>query len=304
MSSKELDQIIGNFYNQKFDLLLSTSIIESGLDIPTANTIIVYNANLFGLAQLYQLRGRVGRSKLQSFAYFTISTNKDLTERAIKRLEVLQSLDSLGAGFSLASHDLDIRGAGNILGDEQSGHVKEVGYELYQTMLEETISNINSKNEQTLEKWSPVIKLGLTFLIPDNYVEDLQLRLGLYKRLSNLNNDSELESFSNEMVDRFGGLPDAFTNLIKVIKIKRKCKISNISKIEAGPKGVVISFYDKKFNNADGLINWIDQTRLNIKIKNNGQLIVYMNWRNTKEQLDSIDLIVTKIYDISKLKTV
>jgi len=304
MSSKELDQIIGNFYNQKFDLLLSTSIIESGLDIPTANTIIVYNANLFGLAQLYQLRGRVGRSKLQSFAYFTISTNKDLTERAIKRLEVLQSLDSLGAGFSLASHDLDIRGAGNILGDEQSGHVKEVGYELYQTMLEETISNINSKNEQTLEKWSPVIKLGLTFLIPDNYVEDLQLRLGLYKRLSNLNNDSELESFSNEMVDRFGGLPDAFTNLIKVIKIKRKCKISNISKIEAGPKGVVIRFYDKKFNNADGLINWIDQTRLNIKIKNNGQLIVYMNWRNTKEQLDSIDLIVTKIYDISKLKTV
>ena len=299
MPPKNLDVIIENFYNQKFDLLLSTSIIESGLDIPTANTIIIYNANLFGLAQLYQLRGRVGRSKLQSFAYFTVSKNKDLTERAIKRLEVLQSLDSLGAGFSLASHDLDIRGSGNILGDEQSGHVKEVGYELYQTMLEETISNINSKDEKIHEKWSPIIKLGLTFLIPDNYVEDLQLRLGLYKRLSNIKNDIELDDFINEMTDRFGRMPDEFNNLIKVIKIKRKCKLTNISKIEAGPKGIVINFYNKIFNNPDGLINWIEETKLNIKIKNNSQLVVYMSWRNTSEQLESIDLIVTKIYEVS-----
>jgi transcription-repair coupling factor (superfamily II helicase) len=228
-----------------------------------------------------------------------VSKNKDLTERAIKRLEVLQSLDSLGAGFSLASHDLDIRGSGNILGDEQSGHVKEVGYELYQTMLEETISNINSKDEKIHEKWSPIIKLGLTFLIPDNYVEDLQLRLGLYKRLSNIKNDIELDDFINEMTDRFGRMPDEFNNLIKVIKIKRKCKLTNISKIEAGPKGIVINFYNKIFNNPDGLINWIEETKLNIKIKNNSQLVVYMSWRNTSEQLESIDLIVTKIYEVS-----
>jgi len=301
MVPKELDRIIENFYNQKFDLLLSTSIIESGLDIPTANTIIVYNANLFGLSQLYQLRGRVGRSKLQAFAYFTVSNNSNLTERATKRLEVLQSLDTLGAGFSLASHDLDIRGAGNILGDEQSGHIKEVGYELYQTMLEETISNINSKNEQILEKWSPVIKLGLTFLIPNNYIEDLQLRLGLYKRLSNINDDNELDNFTSEMIDRFGRLPDEFINLIKVIKIKRKCKLSNISKIEAGPKGIILNFYKDHFNNADGLINWIETTKLNIKIKNNGQLVVYMKWRSTEEHLESIDLIVSKVYNISNL---
>ncbi|MBN9291385.1 MAG: transcription-repair coupling factor, partial [Hyphomicrobium denitrificans] len=184
MSPTELEDVMTAFYEGKYDILLSTAIVESGLDVPNANTLIVHRADMFGLAQLYQLRGRVGRSKTRAYAYITTPPDKKLTEGAEKRLKVLQSLDTLGAGFSLASHDLDIRGAGNLLGEEQSGHIREVGFELYQSMLEEAVAAMKGGEIEADDKWSPEIQLGTSIMIPEAYVTDLQLRLGLYRRLS------------------------------------------------------------------------------------------------------------------------
>ena len=203
-----LEDVMTAFYDGKYDVLLSTAIVESGLDIPNANTLIVHRADMFGLAQLYQLRGRVGRSKARAYAYFTTPANQRLTEGAEKRLKVLQSLDTLGAGFSLASHDMDIRGAGNLLGEEQSGHINEVGFELYQSMLEEAVAALKGGDlGETQEQWSPQISLGTSVLIPESYVSDLQLRLGLYRRLSTLEKRTDIDGFAAELVDRFGELP-------------------------------------------------------------------------------------------------
>src|SRR6202008_2232997 len=181
-----LGDVMAAFYDGKYDVLLSTTIIESGLDIPTANTLVVHRADMFGLAQLYQLRGRVGRSKTRAYALFTITPNGKITPQAEKLLKVLHSLDSLGAGFPLASHDLDLRGAGNLLGEEQSGHIREVGFELYQSMLEEAVAAMKGGDLEADDKWSPEIQLGTSIMIPEAYVADLQLRLGLYRRLSGL----------------------------------------------------------------------------------------------------------------------
>src|SRR6202044_1957391 len=237
MASSELEDKIGAFYDGKYDILLSTSIIESGLDIPTANTLIVHRADMFGLAQLYQLRGRVGRSKTRAYAIFTVPAKRTMTPQAEKRLKVLQSLDTLGAGFQLASHDLDIRGAGNLLGEEQSGHIKEVGYELYQQMLEEAILNLKAGVvEPTADRWSPQITVGMPVLIPEDFVADLAVRLSLYRRLADLDTDDEIDNFAAELRDRFGVLPDEVRYLFKIAAIKGYCRRANIEKVDAGPK--------------------------------------------------------------------
>ncbi len=208
LTPTELEDIMTAFYEGQYDILLSTAIVESGLDVPNANTLIVHRADMFGLAALYQLRGRVGRSKRRAYAYFTTPPNRVLTEGADKRLKVLQSLDTLGAGFSLASHDLDIRGAGNLLGEEQSGHIREVGFELYQSMLEEAVAAMKGGDlGEAADKWSPEIALGMPVLIPEAYVADLQLRLGLYRRLSSLETRADIDGFAAELVDRFGRTP-------------------------------------------------------------------------------------------------
>ena len=194
MPSTVLEDVMSAFYDGKFDVLLSTSIVESGLDIPTANTLIVHRADMFGLAQIYQLRGRVGRAKLRAYALLTLPANGRITPQAERRLKVLQSLDTLGAGFQLASHDLDIRGAGNLLGEEQSGHIKEVGYELYQEMLEEAVMSLKAGiSAPVADKWSPQITIGTPVLIPEDYVADLPVRLALYRRLSEIEDDREIE---------------------------------------------------------------------------------------------------------------
>lgn len=252
---KQLDQIMQQFMGGKYDVLVATSIVESGLDIPTANTLIVHRADMFGLAQLYQLRGRVGRSKVRGYAYFTTTPDKILTPLAQRRLEVMQSLDSLGAGFALASQDMDIRGAGNLVGEEQSGQIKEVGVALYQSMLEEAVLNL--KDPTTVLKpqdWSPQLNLGLDVFIPDTYVADLNLRLSLYRQVSSLETEKELRGFAAELVDRFGKLPDPVENLLEVIKLKNDCKKLNIHKIDVGPKGVLISFYKDTCPYGDRLI--------------------------------------------------
>jgi transcription-repair coupling factor (superfamily II helicase) len=285
MPSSELDQVMNAFYDQQYDVLLSTTIVESGLDIPSANTIIVYRADRFGLAQLYQLRGRVGRSKIRAYAYFTIPADARITPAAEKRLKVLQSLDTLGAGFILASHDLDIRGAGNLLGEEQSGHIREVGFELYQSMLEEAVAALKGGEGVIEDQWSPRINLGTSVLIPEDYVPDLQVRLGLYRRLSGVETAEAIEAFAAELIDRFGALPEEVRHLLDVVEIKALCRLAGIEQIEAGPKGAVIAFRNKAFANPEGLIRFISNAGKQLKLQPDNKLIFYADWPNAEDRL-------------------
>lgn len=261
LAAGELDDRMNQFYDGKYDVLLATTIVESGLDIPTANTMIVHRADMFGLSQLYQIRGRVGRSKTRAYAYLTTKPRAPLTPQATKRLRLLGSLDNLGAGFNLAAHDLDLRGAGNLLGEEQSGHIKEVGYELYQQMLEETIAKIKSGELQGLspldDSWSPQINLSVPVMIPEDYIPDLDVRLGLYRRLSNLGAKVELEGFAAELIDRFGPLPKEVNTLMVIVRIKALCKMAGISRLDVGPKGANIQFHNDKFANPAGLVEFV-----------------------------------------------
>jgi transcription-repair coupling factor (superfamily II helicase) len=279
MPSTMLEDIMSAFYDGKFDVLLSTSIVESGLDIPTANTLIVHRADMFGLAQIYQLRGRVGRSKLRAYALLTLPAKRKITPQAERRLKVLQSLDTLGAGFQLASHDLDIRGAGNLLGDEQSGHIKEVGYELYQEMLEEAVMSLKAGLGAPLaEKWSPQITIGTAVLIPEEYVTDLPVRLALYRRLAEIEDDRDIEAFAAELVDRFGPLPQEVEYLLQIVAIKSLCRRANVEKIEVGPKGAVLAFRDNIFSNPEGLISYIAKHPEGARVRPDQKVVFFDEW--------------------------
>lgn len=273
LAAGDLDERMNEFYDGKYDVLIATSIVESGLDIPSANTMIVHRADMFGLGQLYQIRGRVGRSKTRAYCYLTTKPRSPLTPQAMKRLRLMGSLDSLGAGFNLASHDLDLRGAGNLLGEEQSGHIKEVGYELYQAMLEETIAKIKSGELQGLsavdDQWSPQINLGVPVMIPESYIPDLDIRLGLYRRLSSLATKVELEGFAAELIDRFGPIPKEVNTLMLIVRIKSMCKRAGISRIDAGTKGATVQFHDDKFANPAGLVEFIKAQGPAAKISGN-----------------------------------
>ena len=265
LSPIELERVMTEFGEGKYDILLSTNIIESGLDMPSVNTLIIHRADMFGLGQLYQLRGRVGRGKQRGYAYLTWPQSHRLSAAAEKRLDIMSTLDNLGAGFTLASHDLDMRGAGNLLGDEQSGHIKEVGIELYQQMLEDAVAEMRTakgrKRRDEDRDWTPAIGLGLPVLIPEAYVKDLPVRLGLYRRIGALENDEETGAIAAELVDRFGPLPDEVQNLLDVVTLKRLCRTAGVEKIEAGPKGMVVQFRRNHFRNPAGLIAWIAQKR-------------------------------------------
>jgi transcription-repair coupling factor (superfamily II helicase) len=289
LSPGELEDVMTAFYDGKYDVLLSTAIVESGLDLPNANTLIVHRADMFGLAQLYQLRGRVGRSKARAYAYFTVPVGKALTEAADKRLKVLQSLDTLGAGFSLASHDLDIRGAGNLLGEEQSGHIREVGFELYQSMLEEAVASMKGGDlEAAADQWSPTISLGTSVLIPESYVADLQLRLGLYRRLSTLETRDEIDGFAAELVDRFGQLPEEVEHLLDVMEIKALCRQAGVSQVDAGPRGAVVGFYRNQFANPEGLVQFVQASRGIIKVQPDQKLVFRAEWDLPAERLKGV----------------
>ncbi|WP_411724135.1 transcription-repair coupling factor, partial [Loktanella salsilacus] len=287
MAAGELDDRMNAFYDGKYDVLMATTIVESGLDIPTANTMIVWRADMFGLSQLYQIRGRVGRSKTRAYAYLTTMPRQKLTDTAQKRLRVLASLDSLGAGFTLASQDLDIRGAGNLLGEEQSGQMREVGYELYQQMLEDQINAIRSGAAEGLQddgEWSPQINLGVPVLIPEDYVPDLDVRLGLYRRLSDLTTKVELEGFAAEMIDRFGKLPKEVNTLMLVVRIKAMCKKAGIGQLDAGPKGATIRFHKDKFANPTGLVDFIGDYKGQAKVRDN-KIVVMQDWTRERDKI-------------------
>ncbi len=296
MAPGQLEDVMNAFYEGKYDVLLSTTIVESGLDIPTANTLIVHRADMFGLAQLYQIRGRVGRSKTRAYALFTVSANKKLTAPAERRLKVLQSLENLGAGFQLASHDLDIRGAGNLLGEEQSGHVKEVGFELYQQMLEEAVAQLKSGDESIGEdQWSPQINVGTPVLIPESYVPDLQLRLDLYRRLADLSETHEIDAFGAELIDRFGSMPEEVGHLLKIVFIKGLCRKANVEKIDAGPKGVVVAFRDNLFPNPAGLVSYIAEQGVLAKIRPDQKVVLSRNWSSAEDRLKGTAAMLLKL---------
>ncbi len=287
MAAGELDDRMNAFYDGKYDVLLATTIVESGLDIPTANTMVVHRADMFGLAQLYQIRGRVGRSKTRAYAFLTTKPRVKLTDTAEKRLRVLASLDTLGAGFTLASQDLDIRGAGNLIGEEQSGQMREVGYELYQQMLEEAIARIKSGElEGPVDdgEWSPTINLGVPVLIPEAYVPDLDVRLGLYRRLSELTTKVELEGFAAELIDRFGKLPREVNTLLLVVRIKAECKKAGIARLDAGPKGATVQFHNDKFANPAGLVDYIQAERGMAKVKDN-KIVIRRDWTKDSDKI-------------------
>jgi transcription-repair coupling factor (superfamily II helicase) len=303
MSPSMIEDIMSAFYDGKYDVLLSTTIIESGLDIPNANTLIVHRADMFGLAQLYQLRGRVGRSKLRAYALFTLPAQQKITPQAEKRLGVLQSLETLGAGFQLASHDLDIRGAGNLLGEEQSGHIKEVGFELYQSMLEEAIVNLKAGiAEPPPEHWSPQITIGMPVLIPEDYVSDLPVRLSLYRRLADLETDDEIENFAAELRDRFGVLPDEVRYLFKVAAIKNYCRRANVEKVDAGPKGAVISFRENKFAEPDRLVSFIRQHGKAARVRPDMKVVFFQEWETPEERLKGTTDILCQLAQLADQK--
>jgi len=279
MPPTEVEEKMSAFYDRKYDVLLSTTIVESGLDIPSANTLIVSRADRFGLAQLYQLRGRVGRAKIRAYSYFTTPETRTVTETADKRLQVLANLESLGAGFQLASHDLDIRGAGNLLGDEQSGHIKEVGFELYQSMLEEAILEAKSGGAlKPADEFSPQINVDAPIMIPDDYVPDLDLRMGLYRRMNEFEKADEIEPFAAELIDRFGKLPDETDNLLKVIEVKLNCRKAMVAKLDVGPKGALVHFHNDQFPDLEGLIAYVQRLKGSAKLRPDSKLVVTRAW--------------------------
>ncbi|EKF17535.1 transcription-repair coupling factor [Nitratireductor pacificus] len=298
----ELDDIMNAFYDGQYDVLLSTTIVESGLDIPTANTLIVHRSDMFGLAQLYQLRGRVGRSKVRAYALFTLPPNKTLTATAERRLKVLQSLDTLGAGFQLASHDLDIRGAGNLLGEEQSGHIKEVGYELYQQMLEEAVAELNGADDVADTGWSPQISVGTAVMIPENFVPDLQLRLALYRRLADLTTPEEIDAFGAELIDRFGPLPQEVEHLLKIVFIKALCRRANVEKLDSGPKGTVVHFRNRQFPEPAGLVRFIGEQGALAKIRPDHSIVFIRDWPTPEKRLAGAAVIMTQLVRLIEKK--
>ncbi|WP_438850810.1 transcription-repair coupling factor [Brevundimonas nasdae] len=297
MSATQLEEVMSAFYDGEYDVLVSTTIVESGLDIPTANTLVVHRADMFGLAQLYQIRGRVGRSKARAFAYLTTDAVKPMTLSAERRLQVLQSLDNLGAGFQLASHDLDQRGGGNLLGDEQSGHIREVGVELYQQMLEDAVAELRENGEPGAvdRGWSPSINVGASVLIPENYVPDLNVRLSLYRRLSDAEQAEDREALAAELIDRFGPLPDEAQQLLKIVGIKANCRKACIEKIDIGPRGAVLTLRDNSFPNPVGLVGLIQKNQAFWKIRPDQKIVVSGDWPTAEDRLKVAERITADL---------
>ena len=298
MAAEEVEEKMSAFYEGAYDILLSTTIVESGLDIPNANTLIVHRADMFGLAQLYQLRGRVGRSKQRAYSYLTFEQNKRLTKNAEQRLQAIEKLDTLGAGFQLASHDLDIRGAGNLLGEEQSGHIKEIGVELYQQMLEEAVAAAKSgaTEVQATDLWAPQISLGMAVVIPENYIADLNLRLSIYRRIAALSDRAEIDAFAAELIDRFGPLPRDVENLLDLVEIKQLCRLVGMQRIDAGPKGAVMTLHPASTMDIGKLLAYIGRQTGTAKIRPDDQKIVFMRaWDELPQRVKGVHNILKEM---------
>jgi transcription-repair coupling factor (superfamily II helicase) len=243
----------------------------------------------------------VGRSKVRAFSLFTLPAEHKITLQAERRLKVLQSLDTLGAGFQLASHDLDIRGAGNLLGEEQSGHIKEVGFELYQQMLEEAVAGLKAGiTAPVADKWSPQITVGTPVMIPEDYVADLPVRLALYRRLAEIEDEQEIEAFGAELVDRFGPLPREVEHLLQIVAIKALCRQANVEKIDTGPKGAVVSFRDNIFANPDRLVAFIRQQGSAARVRPDMKVVFFDDWEEPEERLRGTAAILRSLVTLAQ----
>lgn len=323
MPPSELEDRMNAFYDGQYGILLATNIIESGIDIPTANTMIVHRADMFGLAQLYQIRGRIGRSKLRAYCYLTYPADALIGDTALKRLEVMETLDTLGAGFQLASHDMDIRGTGNLLGEKQSGHIREIGVELYQQMLEDAVAAAREGGdyeEQVDENWSPVINLGASVLIPETYVEDLNVRMSLYRRLGELgsaphhdaekndkyhqdgatNFNEEIESFAAELIDRFGEIPEEVKNLLDIVNIKQLCRRAGVSQIDAGPKGAILTFHNNAPPHVEPLMHWIVSKAGTVKLRPDQKLALIRQWDRPSDRVRGVTVIMRELCSLNE----
>ncbi|MDD3371149.1 MAG: transcription-repair coupling factor [Alphaproteobacteria bacterium] len=298
MTPTQLEDIMTAFDARQFDVLLATNIIESGLDIPNANTMILHRADRFGLAGLYQLRGRVGRGKLRGYAYFTYDPGITLSKTAQQRLEVIQTLEQLGAGFQLAGHDMDIRGSGNLLGEEQSGHIREVGVELYQQMLEDAVAAARSGGSgvsDAPDRWTPQINLGLSVLIPETYVSDLNVRLGLYRRLADVEDDADIEPLAAEMIDRFGPLPQEVENLLQTVAIKQVCRKTGIAKIDVAAKGAIIALHNDTFARPERLMAWIGNNAGTVMVRPDQKIVVMRAWNDPERRMEGVKKLLGEL---------
>lgn len=310
MSPSELDETMSAFYDRQFDVLLATNIIESGIDVPSANTMIVHRSDMFGLAQLYQIRGRIGRSKLRGYAYLTYNPTQKLNDIAMKRLEIIGMLDQLGSGFQLASHDMDLRGAGNLLGEQQSGHVREVGVELYQQMLEDAVADAKimaqaaklegHKDVSAIaqETWTPSINLGTSVLIPESYIADLSVRMALYRRIADLEDTQDVEEFAAELIDRFGSIPEEVENLLTVITMKQLCKQAGVDSVDAGPKGVVVGFHDNLPPNPEGVFAYVSKNAGTVKLRPDQKLVFIRGWHSAEMRVKGTLKILKELTEL------
>ena len=302
MPPANIEEIMMDFYNRKFEVLLSTTIIESGIDLPFVNTIVIHRADMFGLSALYQLRGRVGRSKTRAYAYLTTPKRK-LTEHASARLEIMQTLDNLGAGFSIASNDMDLRGFGNLLGEEQSGQIKEVGLELYQSMLNEAILSLSQENieKEASDDFNPTINLGIPVMIPDYYISDISSKLGIYRRAAKLSNYQDIDQFSVELIDRFGKFPQEVANFLLTLKIKSNCKRFNIEKIDVGEKAIVIAFRKNEFSNPQKLIEYISNNPGVIKIRPDQKIVLQRQFTKLDDRINYLSQFFVTLEELIRV---
>jgi len=300
MRERELEQLMSEFYHQKYNVLVCTTIIETGIDIPTANTIIMDRADKLGLAQLHQLRGRVGRSHHQAYAYLLTGHPKSLSKDAVKRLEAIESLEDLGAGFALATHDLEIRGAGELLGDDQSGQMQTIGFNLYMEMLEQAVQSLREGKEPTLDnllQQQSEVDLKLAALLPDDYIHDVNARLGIYKRIASCATVDDMDELQVELIDRFGLLPDATKNLFSLQQLKQKASELGIKKIEANPKGGYFEFTQDTKVNPSFIIGLIQSAPHVYKMDGANKLRFAISEANARERLK---MVTAMIADFSK----
>jgi transcription-repair coupling factor (superfamily II helicase) len=298
MRERDLERVMRDFYHRRFNLLVCTTIIESGIDVPSANTIIINRADKLGLAQLHQLRGRVGRSHHRAYAYLITPPAESMTADARKRLEAIESLEDLGAGFTLATHDLEIRGAGELLGDEQSGQIQEIGFSLYMDLLERAVQALKAGRTPQLDRpldHGAEIDLGLPALLPADYLPDVHTRLVMYKRIASAATREELKELQVEMIDRFGLLPEPAKTLFSVTELKLAVQPFGIRKIEAGPSGGRILFGEEPKIDPASLVKLIQTRPKEFRLDGGDKLKFFRNLENPATRLQQVSAIVQQV---------
>jgi transcription-repair coupling factor (superfamily II helicase) len=298
MRERDLERVMRDFYHRRFNLLVCTTIIESGIDVPSANTILIDRADKLGLAQLHQLRGRVGRSHHRAYAYLITPPPTAMTPDAKKRLEAIESLEELGAGFTLSTHDMEIRGAGELLGEEQSGQIQEIGFSLYMDLLERAVDALKAGRVPQLDRpldHGAEIDLGIPALLPDDYLPDVHARLVLYKRIAGAADRAALEELQVEMIDRFGLLPEPAKNLLAITELKLRVRPFGIKKIEAGPQGGRILFDTEPRIDPTRMVKMIQTRPKEFKLDGGDKLRFFTDLEDPTNRVQQVGAILRQL---------